>query len=76
MAQLAGVAVGSQEGKEGFLAAIDHAEFSGVPLPGDALLVSVRVVKSFGRLHLVAGEVAVGGRILAAATLTLGIGTV
>ncbi len=74
MAQLAGVASGCGEGEGGFLATIDHAEFHGDPLPGDTLLIAVRVVKGFGRLFLLEGEVTVGQRRLAAATLTLGIG--
>ena len=74
MAQLAGVASGCGEGEGGFLATIDHAEFHGDPSPGDTLLVEVRVVKGFGRLFLLEGEVTVDGRRLASATLTLGIG--
>ena len=76
MAQLAGVASGCGEGEGGFLATIDHAEFLGDPFPGDTLLVAVRVVKGFGRLFLLEGEVTVDGRRLAIATLTLGIGAI
>ncbi len=74
MAQLAGVASGCGEGEGGFLATIDHAEFHADPLPGDTLLIAVRVVKGFGRLFMLEGEVTVDGRPLATATLTLGIG--
>ena len=74
MAQLAGVASGCNEGEGGFLATIDHAEFHGDPCPGDTLLVTVRVVKGFGRLFLLEGEVTADGRMLASATLTLGVG--
>lgn len=73
MAQLGGVVVGN-EGEGGFLAAIDRAEFYGVTAPGDSLLVRVGVVKSFGRLHMMEGEVAVDGRMLARASFTLGMG--
>lgn len=73
MAQLGGVAVGN-EGEGGFLAAIDKAEFFASASPGDRLLVTVNVVKSFGRLHMMAGEVAVDGRLLARADFTLGMG--
>lgn len=76
MAQLAGVASGCGEGEGGFLATIDHAEFHGDPLPGDTLLIAVRVVKGFGRLFLLEGEATVGERRLAVATLTLGIGAI
>lgn len=74
MAQLAGVAAAQQEGEGGFLAAIEHAEFSGSASPGDTLLIAVRITKSFGRLHLVEGTVAAGDLTLATATLTLGVG--
>ncbi len=76
MAQLAGVASGCGEGEGGFLATIDHAEFHADPHPGDTLQVAVRVVKGFGRLFLLEGEVTVGERLLAIATLTLGIGAI
>jgi 3-hydroxyacyl-[acyl-carrier-protein] dehydratase len=74
LAQLAGVATVQEEGEEGFLATIDHAEFCGPARPGDTLLLSVRVARSFGRLFLMEGEVTVGGTVLARATLTLGVG--
>jgi 3-hydroxyacyl-[acyl-carrier-protein] dehydratase len=74
IAQLAGILTIREEGEGGFLAAIDRAEFLGVPLPGDLLSVSVRVVKAFGRLFMVEGEVACDGRTLATARLTLGVG--
>lgn len=74
MAQLAGVAAADKEGEGGFLAAIDHAEFSGEIPAGETLLVSVRIVKSFGRLHLAEGSVTAGDSIIATATLTLGVG--
>lgn len=75
MAQLGGVAVGN-EGEGGFLAAIDSAELLAVPGPGDRLQVTVNVVKSFGRLHMMAGEVAADGRLLARAAFTLGMGKI
>jgi 3-hydroxyacyl-[acyl-carrier-protein] dehydratase len=74
IAQLAGILTIQEEGEGGFLAAIDRADFSGTPLTGDQLSVSVRVVKSFGRLFMVEGEVACDGRTLATARLTLGVG--
>ncbi|GFE61046.1 hypothetical protein AOG2_16330 [Geobacter sp. AOG2] len=74
IAQLAGILTIQEEGEGGFLAAIDRAEFSEIPLPGDLLLVSVRVAKAFGRLFMVEGEVACAGRMLATARLTLGVG--
>jgi len=74
IAQLAGILTIREEGEGGFLAAIDRAEFSGAPLPGDLLSVSVRVVKAFGRLFMVEGEVVCDGRSLVTARLTLGVG--
>jgi len=76
MAQLGGIVAGHEEGEGGFLAAIDHAEIHGSASAGDMLLVSVRVLKSFGRLHLLEGEVREVERLLASATLTIGMGRV
>jgi 3-hydroxyacyl-[acyl-carrier-protein] dehydratase len=75
MAQLAGVVAIEREGEIGSLAAIDRAEFLGPVAPGDSLFIAVRVVKRFGRLILCEGEIAVAGRTVATATLTLGVGT-
>ncbi len=74
VAQLAGILTIREQGEGGFLAAIDRAEFSGTPLPGDILSVSAQVVKSFGRLFMVAGEVTCGERPLVTVQLTLGVG--
>ncbi len=75
MAQLAGIAVAREKGEGGFLASVDHAEFSGGVNAGDRIIVSVRIVKSFGRLHLCEGEANVDGRRVASARLTLGVGS-
>lgn len=75
LAQLAGVAAVRQEGERGALAAVDRAELCGPVQPGDCLMGTVRIVKSFGRLFLCEGEVTVGKRRVAAVTLTLGVGT-
>ncbi len=71
IAQLGGIAVAREQGGGGVLAAIDRAEFHGVASSGDTLTISVRVVKSFGPLHLVEGEVSADGKKLADATVTL-----
>ncbi len=76
MAQLAGIAAANREGERGFLAAIDKAEISGSVNAGDTLQITARIVKGFGRLYLVEGEVQVAGRTVASATMTLGIGEV
>jgi len=74
VAQLAGIATIQQDGAGGFLAAIEQAEFSGKALIGDVLIVSARVLKSFGRLFLVEGEVSCGENPLLKVKLTLGVG--
>ncbi|HPX62372.1 MAG TPA: hydroxymyristoyl-ACP dehydratase [Deltaproteobacteria bacterium] len=74
IAQLAGIASGHQQGEGGFLAAIDHAQVHCHAVPGDLLQITARLIKSFGRLCLVEGVVECRGRLMAEATLTLGIG--
>jgi 3-hydroxyacyl-[acyl-carrier-protein] dehydratase len=74
VAQLAGILTIQEQGEGGFLASIDGAEFSGAPAPGDPLMISAWVVKAFGRLFLVEGEVSRGNDRLLSARLTLGVG--
>src|SRR5664279_3514745 len=74
VAQLAGIVTIRQDGEEGFLAAIDQAEFSRIPLVGDVLTISARVLKAFGRLFLVEGEVSCGENVVLKVQLTLGVG--
>jgi 3-hydroxyacyl-[acyl-carrier-protein] dehydratase len=74
IAQLGGIAAAREEGGGGMLAAIDRAEFHGQITEGDIVTIGVRIVKSFGQLHLVEGEVSVDGRRLATATVTLKVG--
>ncbi len=74
IAQVAGIAAAQQEGEGGFLAAVEHAEFCGMVSAGDSIVVTARIIKSFGNLHLCEGEATVDGKRVAAATLTLGIG--
>lgn len=74
IAQLAGIVAVQEEGEGGFLASIDQAEFDGLIQAGDTLAVSARILKSFGRLVLIEGEVTREGAILLRARLTLGIG--
>ncbi len=71
IAQLGGIAAAREDGGGGILAAIDHAEIHDVPKAGDTLTISVRIVKSFGPLHLVEGEVSADGKSVATATVTL-----
>ncbi|MBK5275224.1 MAG: hydroxymyristoyl-ACP dehydratase [Desulfuromonadales bacterium] len=74
VAQLAGIMTVRQEGEGGFLAAITQAEFDRLPEAGDLLSVSVRLVKSFGRLFMVEGQVSCGESMLLKVQLTLGEG--
>ena len=74
LAQLAGVATVQEDGEGGFLATIDRAEILAPCRAGDNLILAVRVLKSFGRLFLVEGEVTADERILVRAVLTLGVG--
>lgn len=76
MAQLGGIAAAASEGEGGFLAAVDRAEFFRQVVPGDRILVTVRIVKSFGRLFLVEGDASVEGEVVAKAVMTLGIGEI
>jgi 3-hydroxyacyl-[acyl-carrier-protein] dehydratase len=75
IAQLGGIAAAREDGGGGILAAIDRAEFQGAPMAGDTLTIAVRIVKSFGPLHLVEGEVSADGKIVATARVTLKVGT-
>lgn len=74
VAQLAGILTISEEGEGGFLASIDRAEFTELPKAGDSLKVSATVIKTFGRLFMVEGDVSCDGRMLLTVQLTLGVG--
>ena len=74
VAQLAGIVIIQQDGEGGFLAAIDQAEFSRIPLIGDVLTVSACVLKAFGRLFMLEGKVSCGENLLLKVQLTLGVG--
>ena len=74
VAQLSGIAAAGQQGEGGFLAAVDQANFGRAPRLGETLEVSARVIKSFGRLHLIEGQVRVEEEELLHVTLKLGIG--
>lgn len=74
VAQLAGIVVAQAEVEGGFIAAIDHAEFSAPAAVGDILTISARVIKSFGRLFMIEGTVASGAGQLLSVQLTLGVG--
>ena len=74
VAQLAGIIVANTEDEGGFIASIDHAVFSGPAAVGDFMTVSARVVKAFGRLFMIEGNVASGADQLLSVQLTLGVG--
>jgi len=74
MAQLGGIAAATEKGEGGFLASIDHAEFCREVRSGDRIDVTVRIIKSFGRLFLMEGKACVDGEQVATARLMLGVG--
>ncbi|NTV50556.1 MAG: hydroxymyristoyl-ACP dehydratase [Geobacteraceae bacterium] len=74
VAQLAGIVVAQAEVEGGFIAAIDHAEFSAPAVAGDILTISAKVIKSFGRLFIIEGNVTSGAGQLLSVQLTLGVG--
>jgi 3-hydroxyacyl-[acyl-carrier-protein] dehydratase len=74
VAQLAGIIVARAEDEGGFIASIDHAVFSGPAAVGDLLTVSASVIKSFGRLFMIEGNVSSGSDQLLFVQLTLGVG--
>lgn len=74
IAQLGGIVAVQTKGEGGFLAGIEQAEFSGAVAAGDMLQVTARVVKAFGRLFLIEGEVECDGLCLVRARMSLGIG--
>lgn len=76
MAQLGGIAAAAQKEEGGFLASIDHAEFFRKVRAGDRINVTVRIIKSFGRLFLLEGEAFIESEQVATARLTLGVGKV
>jgi 3-hydroxyacyl-[acyl-carrier-protein] dehydratase len=76
MAQLGGIAAADREGEGGFLAAIDRARFHRRVRAGDRIVITVCIVKSFGRLYLLEGEARVDSELVATAALTLGIGMI
>lgn len=74
LAQLAGIAAMREPGERGFLASINQAEFSDTAREGDSLVITAQILKTFGQLVLISGEVACEGRILLRANMTLGVG--
>jgi 3-hydroxyacyl-[acyl-carrier-protein] dehydratase len=75
MAQLGGIAAGQSDGEAGFLAALGRVQLPAAVAPRAKLHLSSRVVKAFGRLVQVEGEVREQEAVIATATLTLGIGS-
>jgi 3-hydroxyacyl-[acyl-carrier-protein] dehydratase len=76
VAQLAGIVVAQEEDEGGFIASIDHAVFSVAASVGDILTVSARVIKAFGRLYMIEGNVARGEEQFLFVQLTLGVGKI
>ena len=76
VAQLAGIVVARSEDEGGFIASIDHADFFAPAAVGDLLIVSAGVIKSFGRLFMIEGDVVSGSNRLLSVQLTLGVGKI
>ena len=74
MAQLGGIAAGQRQGEGGVLAALGRVELPASVGLNARFLVRARLVKSFGRLIQVEGEVREDGETIACATLTLAVG--
>jgi 3-hydroxyacyl-[acyl-carrier-protein] dehydratase len=74
IAQLGGILAATEQGEGGFLASIDQAEFCGVVCSGDTLIITARILASFGRLVMIEGDVTCGEKTLVTARMTLGIG--
>ena len=74
MAQLGGIAAGQRQGEGGVLAALGRVELPGAVDPAAKFFVCSRVLRVFGRLALVEGEVRSAGVVIARASLTLGLG--
>ena len=78
MAQLGGIAAGQQKGEGGVLAALGRVDLPEAVRPEARFIVCSRIVKVFGRLIQVEGEVREvqdKGAVVALATLTLAIGS-
>ena len=74
MAQLGGIAAGQRQGEGGVLAALGRVQLPRSVGSGAVLRVRSQVVKVFGALVLIEGEVRTAGKIIASATLTLALG--
>ncbi|OGU08561.1 MAG: hydroxymyristoyl-ACP dehydratase [Geobacteraceae bacterium GWC2_58_44] len=72
MAQLGGIAAGAQEGEGGVLAAFERVVLPAEVRPKARFSVYSRIVRNFGRLIQVEGEVREDGKVIASAILTLG----
>ncbi|HJV65291.1 MAG TPA: hydroxymyristoyl-ACP dehydratase [Geomonas sp.] len=71
IAQLGGIAAGQKDGEGGVLAGFRDVQLPPRVLPGEKLLITCKVIKIFGPLVQVEGEVSQGGEVLATATVTL-----
>jgi 3-hydroxyacyl-[acyl-carrier-protein] dehydratase len=74
MAQLGGVAAGQRPGEGGVLAALARVELPAAVMSGAKLSICSRVVRVFGGLVLLEGEVREAGLVIARASITLALG--
>jgi 3-hydroxyacyl-[acyl-carrier-protein] dehydratase len=75
MAQLGGIAAGQRQGEGGVLAALSGVTLPPSVPPETRLTVFSKVVRNFGALLLIEGEVRERDATLACATLTLALAT-
>lgn len=74
MAQTGGIAAGQEGATGGVLASIETGKLPAEVVAGARLLVTANIVKSFGSLHLVEGQVVdEEQKVIASAMLTLAL---
>ncbi|HJV36274.1 hypothetical protein [Geomonas sp.] len=71
IAQLGGIAAGQKDGEGGVLAGFRDVVLPARVMPHGKLLITAKVVKIFGPLVQVDGEVRQEGEVIATATVTL-----
>ena len=76
MTQTAGVVFGYRRGEPagripGYLAMIEHMRFRKNVIPGDELVIEVKLIRRFGRMTKISAEARVEGEVVASGTLTL-----
>ena len=74
LAQLGGIAAGQEGADSGVLAAIESSRLPAGVAAGVRLLAAARIIKSYGTMHLVEGQVCdEDEKVIASARLTLSV---